>query len=96
MQYKTVNTLTALDESTDSLIPVKSVRIRQLVNLSITGTFAGTIALQRKFRNTADWLTTDTFTVPTESSFEATEPNVEYRLTMEAYTSGSAEARLSY
>jgi hypothetical protein len=63
-------------------------------NLSISGTFEGTITLQRSFDGGVTWKDTDDFTAPIETYFfEPGTVKVLYRVGTKTgdYTSGSAE-----
>jgi hypothetical protein len=56
-------------------------------SLSISGTFIGTITLQRRMGS--EWRDVDTFTAPVEESIRHSDVT-KYRLVMSAFTSGSA------
>lgn len=63
--------------------------------VSISGTFVGTVQLQRRYGGTGSWGVVDTYTEPTEvNGFEPVEEDVEYRLECTAYTSGTAIAKV--
>ena len=75
------------------------VQLSGYFNLSISGTWVGTITVQRSFDLGSTWLDVDTFTVNTEEyglEPEHTNP-VYYRIGAKAnaFTSGSANLRLS-
>jgi len=65
-------------------------------NISIGGTWAGTITLQRSF-NGQDWYDVWQFTANDQKVGDDPEENINYRLGFKAgdYTSGSAFVRIS-
>jgi hypothetical protein len=65
-------------------------------NLSISGTFVGTITVQRSFDQGATWRDVDTFTAPIETAGSDPEPVVVYRAGIKTgeYTSGTASIRI--
>lgn len=82
-------TITAQNQWTDP------VRLTGFFNLSITGTFAATVTVQRSFDEMATWHDVDTFTKPTEDY--GMEPEVcWYRAGVKTgeFTSGSTTVRL--
>jgi len=91
-------TLTALNEATDPLIPVTAARQQEIVNISISGIFVGTVSLQRQFDDGKEiWHdTNDRRTTPDQFSITVAEPHVKYRLKITAWTSGSVKASLSF
>lgn len=70
-------------------------------NMSLWGTFVGTVQLERSFDSGVTWLpitalgTSITFTAPASEVFAEPEVNVRYRLNCTAYTSGTINYRLS-
>lgn len=74
-------------------------------NIAIWGTFSGTVTLQKTYDNGTNWIpaaasvggvaTAVTFTAPATLSWTEVEQGVQYRLQMNAYTSGAASYRLS-
>ena len=66
------------------------------IDLSVSGTFAATISLQRSFDGSA-WHTVEEYTVPTEKIIENPTQTVKWRLGIDTgnWTSGSAVVRLS-
>ena len=63
------------------------------LNISIWGTFSGSIAIQRSFDRGATWLTIDIFTVPAEDyGFEPEE--CLYRFFSTEFSTGTAHVRL--
>lgn len=70
-----------------------SLQIRGHFNLSISGTWAATVTVQRSWNN-SDWFDVDTFTGNYEGvGFDAEE--VYYRATVSGYSSGTVVIRLS-
>ena len=65
-------------------------------NLSIAGTFAATITVQRSFDLGSTWRDVDTFTTPIETFGSDPEPVVVYRAGIKTgeYTSGTATIRI--
>jgi hypothetical protein len=61
-------------------------------DISIAGTFEGTLTLQRSFDEGSTWKDVDTFTAPEETYFYEPRPNVLFRVGFKTgeYTSGSA------
>jgi hypothetical protein len=67
-------------------------------NLSISGTWAGTVTLQRSFDNGANWMDVTSFTADVESNSEfESESGVCYRAGFKPgnYNSGTANIRIS-
>lgn len=82
-------------------VPSANLR-RGRFNVSIWGTFVGTVQLQRTFDGGASWLacskpdlTLANFTETVSFVVEETEDNVDYRLACIAYTSGTINYRMS-
>ncbi len=73
----------------------ETVRLRGDYNVSISNTFVGTIQVQRNFNDGRGWLAVKSYTAPAEELGYETEVGVDYRLYCTAYTSGTADARLS-
>lgn len=72
-------------------------------NVSLSGTWAGTVLLQRSFNAGSTWITvskpdlTDaSFTTNVSFSVKEPEPGVLYRLNCSAYTSGTVTYRLGH
>jgi hypothetical protein len=72
-------------------------------NVSLSGTWAATVALQRSFDAGSTWVTvskpdlTDaSFTANASFSVKEPEPGVRYRLNCSAYTSGTVTYRLGH
>jgi hypothetical protein len=89
--------LDAVDAVTDSIL-VTGVEATRIFQRSITGTFSGTIVLERSIGNDVNWQTVSTFFSVASGSFDDDLDNVVayYRFRMSAYTSGSATASLTY
>lgn len=64
-------------------------------NASVSGTFVGTVQLQRKLPGQASFNTVTTYTTPTEAQDQEIEDGTEYRFNCSAYTSGTITYRLS-
>ena len=65
-------------------------------NLSLSGTFVATVAIQRSFDDGATWKTVESYTAEIESTgFEPEGGGALYRLNCTAYTSGTVTYRLS-
>lgn len=81
--------LTGANQFSDALYLVGDM------SLTISGTFAGTITVQRSFDEGSTWLDVDTFTQPTEEvGFEPA--GCQYRVGIKTgdYTSGTASVGL--
>lgn len=71
------------------------------INYSAWGTFVGTLRLERSFDAGVTWLpvtalgTGISFTAPFSETWDEAEANVQYRLNCSAYTSGTANYRIS-
>jgi len=65
-------------------------------NISISGTWAGTVTLQRSFDGT-NWFDVDSWTANIQATAYDPEPGVSYRLGIKTgnYTSGDAAVRVS-
>jgi hypothetical protein len=63
------------------------------IDLSIAGTFEGTLTLQRSFDGGNNWRNVDTFTTSTETYFYEPKYDVYYRIGFKTgdYSSGTAE-----
>ena len=64
-------------------------------NLSLSGTFVATVAVQRSFDEGVTWKTVESYTDEIESIGFEPESGVNYRLNCTAYTSGTVTYRLS-
>lgn len=72
-----------------------SVCLKDRFNLSLHGTFAATVVLQRSFDNGITWRAVAEFSAPVELTGDEPEAYVNYRLTCTSYTSGPVHYRLS-
>jgi len=73
------------------------IRLRDVsFNLSISGTWAGTVTLQRSFDGQT-WQDVETFTANAERVGDDPEKNINYRVGFKTgeYTSGTASVRIS-
>ncbi|MDO9334843.1 MAG: hypothetical protein Q7T61_00440 [Caulobacter sp.] len=93
-------TFTATGES-ENFVPASQLR-RGRFNISIWGTFTGTVEVQRSFDAGSTWIPVASpdlgqleLTVPVSLSAEETEQGVRYRLACTAYTSGTINYRMS-
>ena len=66
-------------------------------NLSITGTWVGTVTVQRSFDSGSTWYDVDTWTTNTQEYGLEPERGIQYRVGIKTggYTSGSCVVRLS-
>ena len=76
--------------------------VRIGLNVSVWGTFVGTVALQRSFDSGVTWLpltaagvATASYTAPASEQVNEPEAGVEYRFACTAYTSGTINYRIS-
>jgi len=65
-------------------------------DVSVKGTFTGTVSLQRSFDGGNTWGTMTAYTAPAEASFGPAASDAQVRLSMTAYTSGAASALVGY
>ena len=74
------------------------IRLNKEFNISISGTWAGTVTLQRSFDGGTTYVDVETFTANAEKTGSEVEGGVDYRLGIKTgeYTSGSAKLRLSH
>ena len=81
---------------TDNISPIYNNPSGTL-NLSITGTWEGTVTLQRSFDEGENWYDVDEFTSNIQTSLVDYELGVRYRAGIKTsdYTSGTASVRLS-
>lgn len=79
-----------------AVVPKKRKDSSGYLNISIRGTFTGTVTLQRSFDKGSTWRTVKTWTAGTEESLTDHEVGVMYRLGIApgGYTSGTAVVRL--
>lgn len=73
-----------------------AIVLRKKFNLSISGTWAGTITLQRSFDGGVTWLDISSYTANTQQIGEEAEYPVHYRVGFKTgdYSSGTAVVRL--
>ena len=73
------------------------IRLNADFNVSISGTWAGTVTLQRSFNGGA-FVDVETFTANAEQTGKEVEGGIDYRIGIKTgeYTSGTAEVRLSH
>ncbi len=64
-------------------------------NMSLSGTWVATVALERSFDDGVTWLSVETFQSDTEAVIDAPEYGVQFRLNATAFTSGTVVYRLS-
>ena len=88
-------TVSSADEWTDPIAPLYGGK-SGYVNVSISGTLAGTVTLQRRFSG-GSWMDVKTWLANTEKALQDFEPAVQYRIGIKTseYTSGAAVVRLS-
>ena len=80
-----------------------SRRVQGQFNVSLWGTFVGTISVERSFDNGATWIncsrdtagTDNAFTAPTTQVLNEPENGVLYRVNCTAFTSGTINYRIS-
>lgn len=63
-------------------------------NVSLYGTWSGTVSLERSFDAGATWETRATYTTNTSTILEEVEVNVFYRFNCTTYTSGTVNYRI--
>lgn len=95
-QFETAD-LGAVDDVTDP-IEVTGVESSRQFQYQITGTFVGTIVLERSIGNTVNYSTVLTLTAPSSGVFDDGLDNqvAYYRWRCSAYTSGAAVSSLTY
>jgi hypothetical protein len=95
-QYET-GTFTGVDQVTDA-IRVTGVETSRQFQFAITGTFSGTVLLERSIGNEYSFETVASYTAVTGQIYDDDLDNqvIYYRMRMSAYTSGSAEVSLTY
>ena len=86
--------ITAVDEWTNP-IPVTPLLGYKpgYLNISVSGTWVGTVALQRRFSG-GSWANVKTWETNTEKALIDLEPEIQYRIGSTAYTSGTITVRL--
>lgn len=95
-QYIT-RSINAISQSTDT-IRVTGAGDNRKFNLTITGVFTGTLVLQRSVGNELNWVTYQTHTTTTNTTYDDDLDNqiVYYRVTSTAWTSGTAAIELTH
>lgn len=97
-------TLSNADEYTTDEVGViqdgvgtKGIQIKGNFNISISGTWEGTLTLQRSFNNGTTWFDVNTYTANEENWDQEIESGILYRMGFKtgAHTSGSADVRIS-
>ena len=100
MAQNVTGTFTGTGQSAGMLVKGIDDRRANPFNLSLWGTFVGTVRLERSFDGST-WLpitalgSAINFTGPVSETFEEAEGGVQYRLNCTAYTSGTVNYRLS-
>jgi hypothetical protein len=95
------STFTATGQSASFTPKTDSGKVPAPFNMSLYGTFVGTVALERTFDSGSNWLpitalgTGISFTAPCSEVFEEGEVGVSYRLNCTSYTSGTISYRIS-
>lgn len=91
----TQDEISAVGLYTKALCPRRTSNYSGYMNVSISGTFVGTVVLQRSFDKGATWHAVSTYTSITETSLTDQELGVLYRLGCpSSWTSGTAICRL--
>jgi hypothetical protein len=75
----------------------KGIRLKGNFNLSVSGTWTGTVTLQRSFNNGASWFDVNSYTANTENWDQEIESGVLYRVGFKTgdHSSGTADVRIS-
>lgn len=75
----------------------RGIRIKGFFNLSVQGTWVGTLTIQRSFDSGVTWKDINVFTSNIETWDQEVESGVLYRIGFKAgqYTSGTANVRIS-
>ena len=83
--------------TSDTFIPCISSKKTEsaFFNVSVWGTFVGTVQLQRSFDGGTTWIPTASYTAVDSDIGEEPEDSVLYRFECTAYTSGTINYRLS-
>lgn len=82
---------------TQTAAGTKGIRIKSFFNLSISGTWSGTLTIQRSFDNGVTWLDIRNYSTNVEDYDREIESGVIYRIGFKTgnYTSGTASVRIS-
>lgn len=85
--------ISAQNTFTEEIVPRKG----SPMNMSVSGTWAGTVTLQRSFNAGATWVDVASYTANTELMVESIEDKVWWRLGIKSgnYGNGTAVCRLS-
>lgn len=86
---------TATGNSSALMPKNKQGGIESFMNVSLSGTWVGTVLLERSFDGGTTWHTYATHTANVEDKVPESEEGVLYRLNCSAYTSGTINYRLS-
>jgi len=88
---------TAVDQASDP-IRVTSTDASRIFSLTITGTFVGSVKLQKSAGNTIDWQDVTTYSATASATVDDELDNqiIYYRFLCSAYTSGTIVCRLTY
>ena len=86
-------TISIANDWTGSLAPLTGGKSGYM-NISVSGTWVGTVALQRRFQ-AGDWMNVTEWIENIEKALIDVEPGVQYRIGMSVVTSGAAAVRLS-
>ena len=89
-------TITAENNFTDAIVPMKKVNSVGYFNISVEGTFSANVVLQRSFDKGVSWYDVATYTAATETYKEDPEVGVLYRIGVKTggFTSGSVYVRI--
>ena len=70
---------------------------RNMIDLSVSNTFVGTVTLQRSFDDGTNWLDVESYTEPIEKIIENPSQSVKWRVGVKTgdFTSGTIDLRLS-
>jgi hypothetical protein len=81
---------------TNAIIPMPTKQSAGYLNISVYGTFTGTVTLQRSFNGGTNWYDVSTYTSSDEASLTDLEVGVMYRIGVKTggWTTGSAYIRL--
>jgi hypothetical protein len=100
MAQNVTSTFTATGQSAAIIAKGRDDGRPNFVNVSLWGTFVGSVRVERSFDGT-NWLpltalgTAINFTGPCSETFDEAETGVQYRLNCTAYTSGTINYRMS-
>jgi hypothetical protein len=93
-------TLTGDEQYTGAVAVIGSTNAERNLNIEITGTWTGTLTLQRAYGEPTGWIDTDTYTANTVETFQDQYPSetVYYRIGFKTsgYGSGSADVSITF